>query len=860
MSALRYRGLREESQKMNHNKNSGHANFLRSVWNIPYIRQIAYFFLSGFLTLVFAVTLFRPLFFAAGKYDVDLQISVCTEKNKASWGHDVRIVQIQADDQQIDLAWIAENTEGWSLQSDTFLLSNDYEHTAPIVLHFEQIQSVSVQFYGQEGSGIVKIQSNQKVKQIDLYHADGWNEVNWSDSGRNWVVVKSPARMALAIGWFFVFLLLLNCICENRKFRKPYTCLLTLCYLCTLLAFAVEYGCTWETNDDATIAFLLSRTNNDYCPFIGQLLTKATQLAYAAYFSVNWWFVIQLIVILIGSFEILHVLCNRLSPIVALLVSFGIFCLTLDIFLLEINFTRTSILISTGGAVLIADSVLLRKRMNFGAFLKYLLGCLSMLVGQQIRSSGVWPVLAGLAAVGLAVMLANIPAFTWSEIKKWIPKGCLLWAVVFLALGGVYTDKLLTTPEQAEYLSYNQKRSDLVDYSSRYTNYQENGNNLSREDLEAFLNWHSEDPTVFTSDKLDATIKSGHAVTSTLFFKSAQSILTTNCLLITIVLLCTVLLLVQVWNSDIRHGITSLFPLTMCALLSGYLIFSGRLPQRVFQPLCFMTIIYYLILWGNEVSAAAARPCFRTWEKKTCFIFICIFPLCAFAVSMPKLQEIPNRHTSREIHSSDKAVLDYINSDYQNIYLLPIQLSLSSPAESSDIWETVPANYCDNLFFLGGWTAKMPYKVRMLQDWGITNPTKALIENDHVYTIVSPTTTDFLRRNYDPHITISGVKEISGWMIAQYTAPVSDLDLASNRILVHNLDIHEEAYGSTSGWRVTGYAGQAVNETLYCNITLASVRYTYRIETDADGYFSVFFYDIPDGADTHNIDAAFYQK
>ena len=722
---------------------------------------------------------------------------------------------------------------------------------------------VSICFFGQEGSGIVRIQTNGKAEEeIDLYSADAeWKRIEWNNSGRKVVEIRAVTYVALLFAWGCAFFLLMNCVGGKPHCRKLFECTLVICSLSTLAVLVKEYGCIWETNDDATIAYLLSRPNNDYCPFIGQVLSVGLQKAYLVRFNVDWWLIVQLVCAFVGTFEILYVLCRQVSPLVELTIALGVLVLVWHIALEEINFTRTSILISIGGTAFIADAVLIRGKAGVKKTLEYLIGCVSLFAGQQIRSSGVWVALAGLAAVGMAVILMEIQAFTWVEIRKWIDRGLLLWLAVGIALLGISVDRILTTPEQAEYNAYNERRSEIEDYALRYTDYQETGDNLSKEDLKTFLLWYSEDPSVFTDEKLDNTIQSGHPISGKYFIKNLKNTCGKNGLLLGVVVLCALLLLLQQRPRKLRYWIADFAPLLIGILLSVYLIYSGRLPQRVFQPVCFMIIVGYVILWERECDISEDNMSLTVNKKTFCSILfagVLLFYACA---SFPDIaQRQAHRNADQKAKDEDKKIFDEINLDCENVYFIPIQMDIHAPAEMTEIWQTVPANYCDNVFFLGGWTAKMPYKLRLLSERGILNPTRALLEDDFVFTIATEEVTDFLRRNYGGHVTISGVKEIENVMFVCYTMPIPDEEIGQKRVGVRGLEIHEETYDGTVGWRVRGKTELVGNETFYCNITLAEGRYTYRIKTDESGNFSTLFYDIPDTSDIRCAEPVFYKK
>ena len=310
----------------------------------------------------------------------------------------------------------------------------------------------------------------------------------------------------------------------------------------TMVAISIVCGCYWETNDDPTFAWLLSRANNTYAPFIGRICSYIVHFLYMNIPGVSWWPIVQYICIFAGLAAILTVILKRYPFRYGLLITLAVCCVSWNVSLKEINFTRTAAIAAIGGCALIADAVFpecgtTRK----STAIQYTIGSIVMLMGLQIRSTSVVIALSMLASFGIVKMIEDGFCLKQPEIKKWLPKITLLVCAPCVFLAGIAVDRLFVSEEERSYEEYNSLRSSIEDYAILYRNYSENGENLSKADLDVFLHWYSEDTEVFTEDKLKATIESGQdikAMDCLYLFRELVLCNWTNCIMI---LMCAIL-------------------------------------------------------------------------------------------------------------------------------------------------------------------------------------------------------------------------------------------------------------------------------------------------------------------------------
>ena len=634
--------------------------------------------------------------------------------------------------------------------------------------------------------------------------------------------------------------------------RNCYALLFSAFSTALLLAFTILYGTVWEINDDPAIAWLLSRSGNSYSPFIGKLCSLLVHALYMARPSVNWWLISNYFAIFAGFAAILYVVYRRYPVPLCIALTVVLYALLWRAGLSLINFTRSAAIAAIGGCVLIADAVFPLSGQKTGAG-KYILGALLLLLGQQIRSSSVLIALAMLASFSLAELILGRFSFRRDVFRTWLPKILLLFGAVALFFAGVFANRLLLTDEERSYISYNSLRSDIEDYSDRYKNYTLTDENLPWPDLIMFLSWFSEDTEVFNEDVLQATIDGGSDIESSDVLRQYFALFTGHLLYFALIFLCGVLFLLSGLRRDspLRRFLAAISPVFVSAVLLLYLLRQGRLVNRVIDPVFFSIILCYLLLLGwhwtpHRVTVDPLRPSRRV----IAFSALGTALLVAVSSVLPAPSQIRRGRRPWDCKSdqpASKFLYDHIDADEENLYfILPMNVTCSL-LERNGTWGTLPADYCDNLFYLGGWDARVPFNVARLAKYGIENPARALIDLPNVYTPHNSALLDHMRRHYDARITESFVKRVVGMSFVRYTAPIEDsaitgtLSEASARLAF----TYDE--DDPSGWYVRGAIEnpEAITGPVYCNLTVGGVRYTYRLCPDETGAFRSYFYGVP---------------
>lgn len=635
--------------------------------------------------------------------------------------------------------------------------------------------------------------------------------------------------------------------------RNCYALLFSAFSTALLLTFTILYGTVWEINDDPSIAFLLSRSGNSYSPFIGKLCSLMVHALYMARPGVNWWLISNYFAIFAGVAAIFYVIYRRYPMPLFFALAAVICSLCWRTALSQINFTRSAALAAIGGCVLIADAVFPLSGQKVGTG-KYILGALLLLLGQQIRSNSVLIALAMLAAFSLAELILGRFSFRRDVFRTWLPKILLLFGVAALFFAASAANGLLLTHAEKDYLAYNALRADIEDYPDRYEDYEETGENLAKDDLADFLRWFSEDTEVYTNEALQATVDSGSNINPASVVRQYLALFPHHLLYSAMLFLCAVLFLASGLRRDSvgRRLLAAVSPMFVSAVLLLYLLWRGRLANRVIDPVFFSVILCYLLLLGwhwtpHRVAIDPLRPSRRVMS----FSALGAMLLASASAALPPPSDV--RYGSRPWDSTPrepaaKFLYNHIDADRDNLYFL---LPLNTPHSLIEVpgtWGTIPAGYCDNLFYLGGWDARVPCNVARLAKYGIENPARALIDLPNVYTPHNPVLLDYMRRHYDARITETAVKRVVGMRFVRYTAPVDDDAITGSLSdAAAQLSLICESKDDSTGWTVRGTIDhmETITGPVYCNLTVGGVRYTYRLCPDETGAFRSYFYGVP---------------
>ena len=641
---------------------------------------------------------------------------------------------------------------------------------------------------------------------------------------------------------------------------------------------SIAVGLTWETNDDPAIAFLLSRQDNDYSPFQWRFLSIILHNLYIYLPVIDWWAVCNVFAIWCCAFACTYVICRRYLHGNAVLC----ICITLAflwyVALYRLNFTRTAIAVSIGGCILAADSTF-EKNFGVRCCVEYIIGCILLLFGASIRNQCALIALGFLAVIGATRLLSDHFSFNlkWFRLHgRQIVMLCMTALIYFIALG---IHSQILSPEQVQYERYNHLRSAIQDYSSRFPAFEEaaeqyNAAGLDYNAHDMFWNWFSEDTAIFTTEVLENV---GELATQRPSLSGLQSVYDQNRFITAI----AAIFLILISHRKRENWLRNIIVVGAAVLCYLYLILSGRLPSRVYLSVMLAAIYAAVFLSGEdtlEVKHIVSPKTKGKYEPTVPvvhrvappLIIAYVVILCLFLGNVAKLISADisadNLASKEKQIQHNREILDKIDADKEHIYMFDIYASPASVNSAFSFWEIRPEHYCENRFDLGGWDPRHPYSVNLLDEYGITNPVKALFERTDVYSMYSARLLHYLRIHYTLGIAVSQTGELDGIPLVQYASVIDDALLTADSDTTvcieefqYNSDIAEGAWYFSAEVSMNEETPATEDRLFYCNITIGDIRYTYRLGFEDNVIYGNLYGMGPD-FDITNADFKVFEK
>ena len=639
---------------------------------------------------------------------------------------------------------------------------------------------------------------------------------------------------------------------QNNRHR---ICLSSAVLFCTVfLAVCVKRGLVWEVNDDAVISYIF--TFDDYSVLQWRLLSLALHKLYTLFPGTDWWVVCSVFALWAGSAASLYVIFHRYPFWYSVFFSGVFFSLLWFTGIQSINFTRTAVIVSMGGILLIADSVFSCKTKSIH-FVPIIIGCILFLFGASIRENSAILALGYLAVIGFIRLISN--SFSFS--RKWFAANfhriALLCAVAILFFAARGMNLSLLTPEQSAYRDYNNLRAYIQDYPYNYPAYTQiaeecTSMGISESAYDLFINWISEDTEVFSINKLERIV--GFSENNTYYSSTVFSKLVENSLIPSVVMCVTVF---SLFLFKKKNWIKNISVLLFSIFVSAVLSLSGRFPVRVYLCVLWLAFLSCAFLsgwdWKDENQSffehALISPVSIISRHSKLFstILIAVCLICSLISIKHEYSNILYDRQNgisyvKQIERGQfRQVVEAVDKDPSHIYIFDIIANPAKIADAFNFGEPYPVSFCTNLFTLGGWDARHPYKVELLKDYGITNPMRALYERTDVYSAYSERILNYLRSDYDSTITCTQVGTLGSAPLVQYTALIPDsliTEYSGSPVVIDQLELKEDGLLSLCA----STEADDRERIFYANMTLNGQRLTYRLSY-SQGNLSGTFYD-----------------
>lgn len=501
---------------------------------------------------------------------------------------------------------------------------------------------------------------------------------------------------------------------------------------------------SFETNDDIVFAEFgsgLRGVKDAHLVFQNYILGLLYRLLYQVTGRLPWYTIVQYAVLLAAFSAVTYVLMNRLEGYSGLYLSVIFLCCFGYEAYIHIQFTKTAG-IAAGAAVFLLLYLVSRERF---AVWEFLWGISLGLLGFLYREDQFWASSALMAGAGVYFLLTLRKKYPGKQLRKLgICAGSFLILLISVAAAGAVDSHMYDESQWKDYQEFNGLRSKLLDYGfpdydSSMETYRELG--ISREAYELYKTWNFNDPERFTADTMEELVqeKAGrtfHISQVISFLKRFPSDLSK------LSMAWFGLAFLAVWLIFARKSPGAAVSLLaegilLCAVYF-YLYYQGRymvnrVDVGIWCSVCL--VVLWIISDGRSLSGKAG-------------VILCIIVFAASQLMWKDDWRITTASIP-EARVSQRAVLETIGTDKDHVYLA--KSGTVSEIVCYGPFDRMPENLLDNLYWLGGWECRTPGIVKKMEEHGIVNPYRDMINNDRVYLIDNQIdlTLAYIRQYYD---------------------------------------------------------------------------------------------------------------
>lgn len=630
----------------------------------------------------------------------------------------------------------------------------------------------------------------------------------------------------------------------NNKIKKY-----LIVFLSTVLSLIVMIFCgvSYETNDDWAMAWQLSGREDGLASFLSPILSTIISFFYR-YKEISWWLLFSLFCIACCLFTIYFLFSEIYhSKNRYVILSFCAICVWISS-IVTMNFTRTAMLLGICGCLWIYSF------WKYNRKIELFFGVVLIIVGAMVRYQAVIVIIPILIIHGLFEYIAD--KIKIKKISIAIGIVCILIVTLGIADGVFWKNH----PQWQQYLKYNSIRSQIQDYSDKFPEWDNSKKEYEKIGLEKgdekmlLEEWFSEDINVYSSSNMKKILKIKDTKINIVdSVKEVVGLILNNSIGLLNFIVCVMIFLKCIRLRKIEILVIYTY------ILSTFTFFSlrGRILERVSEPLMFAAFLSGIWLLGvhkNErkkdnifisIKNIDTQKKYRISLSVFCSVIIGAFILGKEISVISTTFQIP--HFYNGINNNARQEMDYMNGNPDKIYILPA--TAHNWNQSFGIWERIHKDYCNNVFFLGGWEARAPYNVERLKNYNIENPAYSLVEKSNVYSAYDENVWDFLRRHYGKEITCSRVDSFHGEYdnsVVAYTNTVKKGDLLEKENINKIISVEQfenQVLDDMQGKLISGTISCKDIKDLYLNVEVKSKTYTYRLNLNEDGTFNAFLYD-----------------
>jgi len=556
----------------------------------------------------------------------------------------------------------------------------------------------------------------------------------------------------------------------------------------------------YETEDDNTMAGIalgLWGERDYHLVYTSVILGKIINSMAAAANIVNWYTLLQYLMIFVAFTVIFTVLLSRGNIWRTVFIA-GLIGVTFNFqFYHSLQFTKTAAVVTLAGIILLVD-VIENDKKNIALVI---LGGLLLIVGSMYRFDSYGMILCTCFLWVLYFFATHIKNKQFRKVKQYL---LYFGLPIVLSLGLYIGDKLVYETDAAwkEFSEYNGYRCDLLDYG--FPDMDENRQlyesmSLTEYGYTNYVLWDFADTEKLTTDVMGRLVDG----------KPSQRIVPN---------------IVNFWEEGYTHLLTMPFFVILFVAIVWFLMHKQKsILQFGMLMAGFLCVETFFVCVGRHqlaytnaaiVLTVVVLLCYGTREKTLIInhkllktgLGLAGCGICVLVTGIWFIQGIEKKYNQNQNADRDE-VTSLIYEDKENIYFTKVGYGIET---FSDIWKSVEEGEASNSATLGDWLTMSPITIEQLEKYGVSNPYRALSELDNAYLVDSLSAYWkhlYIKETYNDQARKVLVKNIGGYQIWEFVDEEIVLDVASSK-----KDTSELCY---NGYLLDVEGGQFVRGYLY---------------------------------------------
>ncbi len=510
-------------------------------------------------------------------------------------------------------------------------------------------------------------------------------------------------------------------------------------------------GMGWEANDDPAMAYILYQYGPENTPYANPIYLKAIFGFYNICNKINWWFLTQVLGIVISSFGFLALIYKRSER---WQFNFTVFVGIMNVVfvysfcVLSANFTKSSVFISFFGMTMVCVA-LNGERVKWR---NVFIGAVFIAWGAMIRFEG------AILSIPFVLSMTLDSFFTFRKIylKRIFCTGLVIGLVLLpILVSNLFKNEALlkfeSGPSEIDYpyiLSADNNKIEKL-----------HSIDLDEADVNYFMSWHGFDRTVFSDEKItvliDATEKNNNI---NYFWMLMKGNLRTQFMGVFVAFLG--ILFVD------REALKKCkYPLLLGMVFIVAFSFYGRIIRRLYDSCLFLALQASIMVWVWPILWHDKTPSYCIEGKRNYVIIICTIVISITSICRGGINDsIRQKNIEHVLYPN---LTEYMCSS-SLLYYVDIWQWLGIVYYKNIMLNEPKKGYGMNVYPISGWVSTLPCIVENQKEQGITNPSLAMTTRDDVLTIENKDLQDFLMRHYG-EVEISNEIELDNVKLARYS-------------------------------------------------------------------------------------------